>query len=124
MARDTWFDDHAGIVSLSRYCLLEVRILKLLSSNLAWKDAHSDGKILRNGCPKRTMLKSCFMKNVDAEFCNLQSYFMWDSFRSDVAVSIMCNSEKNNGGEQFAEMEYMNITVVTSNEGGLHSGHV
>ncbi|KAL4308370.1 hypothetical protein GQ457_01G031100 [Hibiscus cannabinus] len=73
MARDTWFDDHAGIVSLSRYCLLEVPT---------------------------------------------------GPSRSDVAVSIMCNSEKNNGENKFAEMEYMNITVVTSNEGGLHSGHV
>ncbi|KAK8988161.1 hypothetical protein V6N11_065758 [Hibiscus sabdariffa] len=44
--------------------------------------------------------------------------------RSDVAVSIMCNSEKKNGENEFAEMEYMNITVVTLNEGGLHCGHV
>ncbi|KAF3457284.1 hypothetical protein FNV43_RR01941 [Rhamnella rubrinervis] len=76
------------------------------------------------------------------------SYFMWDSFTSGVAVSIMRNSMKHNGENEFAEMEYMNITVVTSNKpygisdgsnplfdslkvpkfnlkrGGVHSGHV
>ncbi|KAH9621220.1 hypothetical protein KSS87_004134 [Heliosperma pusillum] len=70
------------------------------------------------------------------------SYFMWDSFMAGVAVSIM------SGEYEFAEMEYMNITVRTSNEpygitgssnpffdgrtvpkfhlekGGVHSGHV
>ncbi|KAG7555762.1 Ribonucleoside hydrolase-like [Arabidopsis suecica] len=80
-------------------------------------------------------------------------YFMWDSFTAGVAVSIMRNSgnsnKNNNKGENdFAEMEYMNITIVTSNEpygrsdssnpffytkrtpkfnltlGGVHSGHV
>ncbi|KAJ9182000.1 hypothetical protein P3X46_006038 [Hevea brasiliensis] len=78
----------------------------------------------------------------------LQSYFMWDSFTSGVAVSIMRNLHNQNGENEFAEMEYMNITVVTSNEpygiydgsnpffdgrkvpvfnlkkGGVHSGHV
>ena len=73
---------------------------------------------------------------------------MWDSFTSGVAVSIMRNSMKHNGENEFAEMEYMNITVVTSNKpygisdgsnpffdslkvpkfnlkrGGVHSGHV
>lgn len=44
------------------------------------------------------------------------SYFMWDSFTSGVAVSIMSNSHNHNGENEFAEMEYMNITVVTSNE--------
>ncbi|KAL0735550.1 hypothetical protein Bca4012_011760 [Brassica carinata] len=85
----------------------------------------------------------------DEEF--YQSYFMWDSFTAGVAVSIMRNSGKNNnnsGENDFAEMEYMNITVVTSNKpygksdgsnpffdkrktpkfnltiGGVHSGHV
>ncbi|CAA7061926.1 unnamed protein product [Microthlaspi erraticum] len=85
----------------------------------------------------------------DDEF--YQSYFMWDSFTAGVAVSIMRNSGKNNnknGENDFAEMEYMNITVVTSNKpygksdgsnpffdkrrtpkfnltlGGVHSGHV
>ncbi|KAF3457232.1 hypothetical protein FNV43_RR01889 [Rhamnella rubrinervis] len=76
------------------------------------------------------------------------SYFMWDSFASGVAVSIMRNSMKQNGENEFSEMEYMNITVVTSNKpygisdgsnplfdslkvpkfnlkrGGAHSGHV
>ena len=41
---------------------------------------------------------------------------MWDSFTSGVAVSIMRNPHKNNGENEFAEMEYMNITVVTSNK--------
>ncbi|KAE8658756.1 receptor-like cytosolic serine/threonine-protein kinase RBK2-like [Hibiscus syriacus] len=76
------------------------------------------------------------------------SYFMWDSFMSGVAVSIMRNLHTNNGENEFAEMEYMDITVVTSNKpygisngsnpffdglkvpkfklmkGGVHSGHV
>lgn len=76
------------------------------------------------------------------------SYFMWDSFLSGVATSIMRNSHNHNGENEFAEMEYMNITVVTSNKpygvydgsnpffdgrkvpkfnlkkGGVHSGHV
>ncbi|CAH2072405.1 unnamed protein product [Thlaspi arvense] len=85
----------------------------------------------------------------DDEF--YKSYFMWDSFTAGVAVSIMRNSgnkNKNNGENDFAEMEYMNITIVTSNKpygksdgsnpffdkrttpkfnltlGGVHSGHV
>ncbi|CAL1397069.1 unnamed protein product [Linum trigynum] len=79
------------------------------------------------------------------------SYCMWDSFSSGVAASIMQRNSKNtnrNGDNEFAEMEYMNITVVTSNQpygihdgsnpffdrirvpkfgmenGGIHSGHV
>ncbi|XP_024931679.3 nucleoside hydrolase 3 [Ziziphus jujuba] len=76
------------------------------------------------------------------------SYFMWDSFTSGVAVSIMQNSMNCDGENEFAEMEYINLTVVTSNEpygisdgsnplfdglkvpkfnlkkGGVHSGHV
>ncbi|XP_065863521.1 nucleoside hydrolase 3-like isoform X2 [Euphorbia lathyris] len=76
------------------------------------------------------------------------SYFMWDSFTSGVAVSSMRNSPNRNRENEFAEMEYMNITVVTSNKpygvydssnpffdghkvpkfnlkkGGVHSGHV
>ncbi|XP_061359683.1 nucleoside hydrolase 3-like [Gastrolobium bilobum] len=82
----------------------------------------------------------------DDQFYN--SYFMWDSFTSGVAVSIMSNSIKNKGENEFAEMEYINITVITSNKpygisdgsnpffdglkvpkfnlkkGGVHSGHV
>ncbi|KAI4965477.1 hypothetical protein ZWY2020_051966 [Hordeum vulgare] len=42
------------------------------------------------------------------------SYFMWDSFMSGVALSIMHNGQKLNGDNDFAEMEVMNITVVTS----------
>jgi len=73
---------------------------------------------------------------------------MWDSFMTGVALSIMRNGERPNGENDFAEMEVMNITVVTSNEpygvhdgsnpffdghvrpkfnlleGGVHSGHV
>ncbi|KAK1295153.1 hypothetical protein QJS10_CPA16g01354 [Acorus calamus] len=76
------------------------------------------------------------------------SYFMWDSFMSGVAVSIMRNSHNHDGENEFAEMEYLNITVVTSNKpygvsdgsnpffngrliprfnlqkDGVHSGHV
>ncbi|TKY72053.1 Non-specific ribonucleoside hydrolase RihC [Spatholobus suberectus] len=77
------------------------------------------------------------------------SYFMWDSFTSGVAVSSMRNSNKKNKGEnEYADMEYINITVITSNKpygisdgsnpffdglkvpkfnlkkGGVHSGHV
>ncbi|KAL2534577.1 inosine-uridine preferring nucleoside hydrolase family protein [Abeliophyllum distichum] len=76
------------------------------------------------------------------------SYFMWDSFTSGVAASIMRNRENQNGENEFAKMEYMNITVITSNKpyqisdgsnpffdglkfpkfnlkrNGVHSGHV
>ena len=41
---------------------------------------------------------------------------MWDSFTSGVAMSIMQNSHNRNGENEFAEMEYMNVTVVTSNK--------
>uniref|UniRef100_K3Z3W2 Inosine/uridine-preferring nucleoside hydrolase domain-containing protein n=1 Tax=Setaria italica TaxID=4555 RepID=K3Z3W2_SETIT len=77
-----------------------------------------------------------------------QGYYMWDSFAAGVALSSMRHGETNGGGNEFAELEYMNITVVTSNEpygardgsnpffdgrtkpkfglqeGGVHSGHV
>lgn len=73
---------------------------------------------------------------------------MWDSFLSGVATSIMLKANNSKGENEFAEMEYMNITVVTSNKpygvsdgsnpffhgrkkpkfdlerGGVHSGHV
>lgn len=73
---------------------------------------------------------------------------MWDSFASGVATSIMLNSHNDDGQNDFAMTEYMNITVVTSNKpygisdgsnpffdgrqipkfdlekGGVHSGHV
>ncbi|KAK3200388.1 hypothetical protein Dsin_023803 [Dipteronia sinensis] len=45
-----------------------------------------------------------------------EEYCMWDSFMVGVALSIMRNSQSNNGENEFSEMEYMNITVVTSNE--------
>ena len=48
---------------------------------------------------------------------------MWDSFLSGVATSIMRNSHNHNGENEFAEMEYMNITVVTSNKPyGVYDG--
>jgi len=37
---------------------------------------------------------------------------MWDSFTSGVAVSIMRNSNRNKGENEFAEMEYININVL------------
>ncbi|RLN00782.1 hypothetical protein C2845_PM06G22090 [Panicum miliaceum] len=76
------------------------------------------------------------------------SYFMWDSFTSGVAISSMLNDKNGEFGNDFAELEYMNITVITSNKpygvhdgsnplfdgrttpkfglqkGGVHSGHV
>ncbi|KAG5023924.1 hypothetical protein JHK82_019817 [Glycine max] len=81
-------------------------------------------------------------------FAAYQSYFMWDSFTAGVAVSIMSKPNNHKGENEFAEMEYMNITVITSNKpygvsdgsnpffdgrrvpkfnlekGGVHSGHV
>lgn len=41
---------------------------------------------------------------------------MWDSFLSGVATSIMLQENNINGENDFAEMEYINITVITSNE--------
>ncbi|WJX96078.1 Nucleoside hydrolase 3 [Trifolium repens] len=76
------------------------------------------------------------------------SYFMWDSFMTGVAISIMSKPNNHNGENEFAKMEYMNITVITSNKpygisdgsnplfdglkvpkfnlqkGGVHSGHM
>jgi hypothetical protein len=72
---------------------------------------------------------------------------MWDSFMTGVSISTMKNGEKHNGENDYAEMEYMNITVITSNkpygaydgsnplfdahpiprfnlQQGVHSGHV
>ncbi|XP_022719305.1 uncharacterized protein LOC111277257 isoform X4 [Durio zibethinus] len=77
-----------------------------------------------------------------------EQYCMWDSFLVGVALSIIRNSHNLYGENEFAEMQYMNITVVTSNEpygaldgsnplitgystprfnvqkNGVHSGHV
>lgn len=82
----------------------------------------------------------------DNEFYS--SYFMWDSFAAGIAVSTMSKPNNHNGENEFAEMEYMNITVITSNKpygvsdgsnpffdgprvpkfnlekGGVHSGHI
>ncbi|XP_055818188.1 nucleoside hydrolase 3-like [Solanum dulcamara] len=76
------------------------------------------------------------------------SYFMWDSFMSGIAASIMRKQHNLQGENEFAEMEYINITVVASNmpygvsdgsnpffdgrrtpkfnleRNGVHSGHV
>ncbi|KAJ8622577.1 hypothetical protein MRB53_031106 [Persea americana] len=77
------------------------------------------------------------------------NYFMWDSFAAGVAVSIMRNKYNPLGeNNEFAGMEYQNVTVITSNKpygisdgsnpffdnhatpkfnlqkGGVHSGHV
>ncbi|KAK0599253.1 hypothetical protein LWI29_003626 [Acer saccharum] len=45
-----------------------------------------------------------------------EDYNMWDYFMVGTALSIMRNSQSYNGENEFSEMEYMNITVVTSNE--------
>ncbi|WOL01824.1 hypothetical protein Cni_G10541 [Canna indica] len=51
------------------------------------------------------------------------SFFMWDSFTSGIALSIMRNGDNYYGENEFAEMEYINITVVTSNTPyGIHDG--
>lgn len=40
-----------------------------------------------------------------------------------ISLSIMRNAHSHNGENEFSEMEYMNITVVTSNEPyGAHDG--
>ncbi|KAL6548444.1 Nucleoside hydrolase 3 [Orobanche gracilis] len=43
-------------------------------------------------------------------------FFMWDSLLAGVATSIMLKKNNTNGENDFAEMKYMNITVITSNE--------
>ncbi|KAK7387843.1 hypothetical protein VNO78_22638 [Psophocarpus tetragonolobus] len=82
----------------------------------------------------------------DNEFYS--SYFMWDSFAAGIAVSTMSKPNNHKRENEFAEMEYMNITVITSNKpygvfdgsnpffdsrsipkfnlekGGVHSGHI
>ncbi|KXG21977.1 hypothetical protein SORBI_3009G134300 [Sorghum bicolor] len=51
------------------------------------------------------------------------SYFMWDSFTSGVAISSMRNDKNGKYGNDFAQLEYMNITVVTSNKPyGVYDG--
>ncbi|KAL2339099.1 hypothetical protein Fmac_013545 [Flemingia macrophylla] len=82
----------------------------------------------------------------DNEFYS--SYFMWDSFAAGIAVSTMSKPNNYKRENDFAETEYMNITVITSNKpyglsdgsnpffddrevpkfnlekGGVHSGHI
>ncbi|XP_030534956.2 uncharacterized protein LOC115744019 isoform X2 [Rhodamnia argentea] len=77
-----------------------------------------------------------------------ENYYMWDSFMVGVAISNMRNQQNLEEENAFAEMEYINITVVTSNKpygvsdgsnpffdgltvpkfrlrnNGVHSGHV
>ncbi|EHA8588763.1 putative Pyrimidine-specific ribonucleoside hydrolase RihA, partial [Cocos nucifera] len=51
------------------------------------------------------------------------NFYMWDSFTAGVAVSIMRNADNFNGENEFAEMEYLNLTVVTSNKPyGIYDG--
>ncbi|XP_062179900.1 nucleoside hydrolase 3 isoform X2 [Phragmites australis] len=51
------------------------------------------------------------------------SYFMWDSFTSGVAISSLRNDKNGEFGNDFAQLEYMNITVITSNKPyGVHDG--
>ncbi|XWS58257.1 hypothetical protein CRYUN_Cryun08bG0018400 [Craigia yunnanensis] len=45
-----------------------------------------------------------------------EQYCMWDSFMVGVALSMMRNSHNHSGENEFAEMQYMNITVITSNQ--------
>ncbi|XP_012089456.2 uncharacterized protein LOC105647839 [Jatropha curcas] len=52
-----------------------------------------------------------------------EDYCMWDSFMVGIALSMMRNSQNPDGENEFADMELMNITVVTSNEPyGLSDG--
>ncbi|KAK1351794.1 Pyrimidine-specific ribonucleoside hydrolase rihB [Heracleum sosnowskyi] len=76
-----------------------------------------------------------------------KSFSMWDTFTVGVAASTMHNFYKHDGENEFADMKYMNITVVTSDapygisdgsnplfqhrkdkfnytQNGIHSGHV
>lgn len=91
------------------------------------------------------------MKMVHDTWANdmfFKNYFMWDSFMAGVAISIMSKPDNSDGENDFAKMEYVNMTVVTSNKpygisdgsnpffdgrkiprfhlarGGVHSGHV
>ena len=48
---------------------------------------------------------------------------MWDSFTSGVAISSMRNDKNGEFGNDFAELQYMNVTVITSNKPyGVHDG--
>ncbi|XP_022933721.1 uncharacterized protein LOC111441054 isoform X2 [Cucurbita moschata] len=77
-----------------------------------------------------------------------EMYSMWDSFMVGVALSQMLNLDRGGGNNAYSKMEYLNISIVTSNEpygisdgsnplvdgrlipkfgvqkNGVHSGHV
>ncbi|XP_068341526.1 nucleoside hydrolase 3-like [Pyrus communis] len=77
-----------------------------------------------------------------------KQFCMWDSFMVGVALSQMRSSERDDKENEFAKLEYMNLTVITSNrpygisdgsnplidgrlitkfgvqKNGVHSGHV
>ncbi|CAI0466570.1 unnamed protein product [Linum tenue] len=129
MARDTWLPD---------------QFYSVISSPISYK-------IFVTLKVQHDQNKKQWLMAFAASILLLQSYCMWDSFSSGVAASIMQRNSQNtnrNGDNEFAEMEYMNITVVTSNQpygihdgsnpffdrirvpkfgmenGGIHSGHV
>jgi hypothetical protein len=88
------------------------------------------------------------LQDVDSSLFRVQGFYLWDPFAAGVALSSMRRGETGSSNNEFAELEYMNITVVTSNkpygvrdgsnpffdgrttpkfglqEGGVHSGHV
>ena len=48
---------------------------------------------------------------------------MRDSFTAGVAISSMRNDKNGKFGNDFAQVEYMNVTVITSNKPyGVHDG--
>ncbi|KAL8121665.1 nucleoside hydrolase 3-like isoform X2 [Apium graveolens] len=78
---------------------------------------------------------------------HIKHFSVWDAFNAGIAASTMQNFYKNDGENDFAEMKYMNMTVVTSDkpygtsdgsnplfqhrkdkfhymQNGIHSGHV
>ncbi|XP_031111966.1 uncharacterized protein LOC116015938 [Ipomoea triloba] len=60
------------------------------------------------------MARDTAFANDDQFYAN---YFMWDVFMCGVATSIMSKQAQNGEGQnEFAEMKYMNITVITSNK--------
>lgn len=119
LAHDTWYDDRFHEVHL---LLLYLKFYNVFALAMSFRNRLND--IL------------------------MQTYFMWDSFMVGVAISTMRSSESHFGENEFAEMEFVNITVVTSNKpygisngsnpffvsnaipkfqlqkNGVHSGHV
>nr|GMD68316.1 uncharacterized protein LOC109168323 [Ipomoea batatas] len=60
------------------------------------------------------MARDTAFANDDQFYAN---YFMWDVFMCGVATSIMSKQAQNGEGQnEFAEMKYMNISVITSNK--------